>query len=66
VLRLIAVELVRHVGRRQLCIQRVGLRDRKERVVDGEVPLHRDVDLRGVDVVERRHPIPDDRHVRLG
>jgi len=66
VLGLIAVELEPHVRRPQLLFEKVDGRDRERHVLDRVVAEERRLDLRRIDVFERRKAVPDDGRVGLG
>src|SRR5258706_9675705 len=62
-LGVVAVELELHVRRAQLLLQLVDAADRERLVLGAPVAEQRHLDLRGVDVFERRVVVPDDAPV---
>src|SRR5258708_32496080 len=59
-LGVVAVELELHVRRAKLLLQLVDAADRERLVLGAPVTEQRHLDLRGVDVLERRVALPDD------
>src|SRR3954468_2392462 len=66
VLRVVAMELVLHVRRLELLLELIHARDGERLIVQRPVAEQRRLDLRGVDVLERRIAVPDDFGVGLG